>query len=79
MRHASPFNPQVASLPSGLKGGRLVLALPEASIVRHAIEARRVAGSWALRITGRRVGDVRLFKTSSRLLFTGLAGPYASN
>ena len=28
---------------------------------------------------GRRVGDVRLLKTSSRLLFTELAGPYASN
>ena len=26
-------------LPPGLKGGRLVLALPEASIARHAIEA----------------------------------------
>jgi len=39
MLHASPFNPQVANLPSGLKGGRLVLALPGASIARHAIEA----------------------------------------
>jgi hypothetical protein len=37
-----PFNAhEVASLPSGLKGGRsgLVLALPEASIAWHAIEA----------------------------------------
>ena len=41
--------------------------------------SKRVAGSGALRITGRRVGDVRLLKTSSRLLYTGLAGPYASN
>ena len=38
--------------------------------------SKRVAGSGALRITGRRV---RLLKTSSTLLFTGLAGPYASN
>ena len=85
MLHASPFNAQVASLPSGLKGGRLVLALPEASIARHDTVSKRQAcvagcGSGALRITGTaRLGDVRLLKTSSRLLFTGLAGPYASN
>ena len=40
----------VTELSSELKGGRLVLALPEASIARHAIEAC-VAGSGALRIT----------------------------
>jgi hypothetical protein len=52
--------------------------IPEASIARHAIDAcGRFRG--ALRITGRRVGDVRLLKTSSTLLFTGLAGPFASN
>ena len=59
----------------------MVLALPEASIARHAIEACVAGcGSGALRITGTaRLGDIRLLKTSSRLLFTGLAGPYASN
>ena len=55
-----------------LTGGELSLG------IGHAIEAwGRFRG--ALRITGRRVGDVRLLKTSSRLLFTGLAGPYASS
>jgi hypothetical protein len=49
MLHASPFNAQVASLPSGL------LALPEASIARHVIEACVAGcGSGALRITARR-------------------------
>jgi hypothetical protein len=65
-----------------IEGGRLVPALAEASIARHAIEAKRVA-QWPVpgrcASPGRRVGDVRLLKTSSRLLFTELAGPYASN
>ena len=45
--------------------------------VSLGMPSKRVAGSGALRIT--RDGDVRLLKTSSRLLFTGLAGPYASD
>jgi hypothetical protein len=81
MLHASPFNAQVANLPSGLKGGRLVLAyLNRSGEHRSACLSKRVwpvAVAGALRIT--RDGDVRLLKTSSRLLFTGLAGPYASN
>jgi hypothetical protein len=42
MLHASPFNAQVASYRPDKNGGRLVLALPKASIARHAIEACHV-------------------------------------
>ena len=70
-------NAHVASFPSGLKGGRLILALPEGGgehIARHAIEAC-VAGSGALRIRHRdgartASGDVRLLKTSSPTLLS---------
>jgi hypothetical protein len=77
MLHASPSNAQVASLPSGLKGGRYWLYRRRASL---GMLSKRV---WPVAVPGRcasrRVGDVRLLKTSSRLLFTGLAGPYASD
>ena len=59
-------------------GGGWCGHLPEAR-ASLGMPSKRVAGSGALRITGRRVGDVRLLKTSSRLLYTGLAGSYASN
>jgi hypothetical protein len=52
--------------------------LPETSIARHAIEACGRFRGAAHHGTARR-RRIRLLKTSSTLLFTGLAGPYASN
>jgi hypothetical protein len=57
------------------RGGR------RASLGMPSKRVASVAGSGALRITGRRVGDVRFLKTSSTLLLPGWARwtVYASN